>query len=449
VPSVAVGRNLQTHATIKLSAPAPETGFKITVRSDDPTRLLLSLNPEVAGSDSITLTLNSGLGESPDFWLQALRDEGEVTYTASAAGFGETKGVVTLSRSAITLVGPFRAPSFPTTPRAEPSRLVLFPMRLDASLKPVEQQAIAGGLPVEAELAVSDEAVGKVNPARITIAGGAPNATADFQPAAAGTAILSVVAPAGFHKPAESASITAQVRTPGIVITDNLMIGENLQLGGMVGLGEAAPAAGIQVTLTSGDPKRLLLSRDANEVGSSQITLPIEAGKVSARFYLQALGRAGQVTYTATAPGFATRTANVNLAPSGVVVTVSEYGPPDEAELLRADAAETPRGFVASLSKPRKTPLVVWTAQLDPVTGRCADVTVQPLRAGLTLNVDLKTTDPAVGKVNSPVVIPAGLDHAGSEFIPQGVGSTEVVVVTPAGFTTAKNSTTVSAIVRQ
>jgi hypothetical protein len=104
---------------------------------------------------------------------------------------------------------------------------------------------------------------------------------------------------------------------------------------------------------------------------------------------------------------------------------------------------------VASLSKPEKVPLIVWTVQLDPVTLRSADVTVQPLRAGMTLDVVLESSNASVGSVTSPVRIASGSDHATTHFHPLGVGSTDISVVTPPGFTKSDNSTSVKAIVQK
>jgi hypothetical protein len=92
--------------------------------------------------------------------------------------------------------------------------------------------------------------------------------------------------------------------------------------------------------------------------------------------------------------------------------------------------------------------LLVWTVQLDPATLRSDDVTVQPLRAGMSLTVGLNSSDPAVGTIDSPVTIAAGAEHGTTTFTPVGRGSTKISVVTPEGFTTSSNSTAVSAVVR-
>lgn len=446
--NAAVGRNLQTSAAIALEEPAPKAGFEITLTSDDPSRLLLSKTPDAAGAASIRLSVKEQFRSSPEFWLSGLGDSGSVTYTAMAPGFESRKGTVTLTPSAIVIVGPFKGPKFVTTPRADSSRLTIYPVRLDASLKYAEQQLIAGGLSVKVNVTSSNVGAGKVDPSFVTLTDGNPNGILEFKPGGAGETRLAPGVPTGFSIPAEDAEVTAVVRAPGVALTDEITIGQNLQLGAMVGLGEAA-TGDVAVTLTADDPERLLLSGTGKEAGSGSITIKIPRGSVNARFYLQALGKSGTTTYTASVPGYTSRTASVLLAPSGVVITPSAYGPPDEAELHRKEGEGEPHGFVSSLSKAEKMPLLVWTVQLDPVTLRSADITVQPLRAGMSLTVDVKSSDPAVGSINSPVTINGGSEHGGTAFTPLGLGSTVVSAVTPPGFTTSSNSSSVRALVQK
>ena len=447
--NVAVGSSLQTTATFKLTEPAPDGGLEVTITSEDSNRLKLSRRPDAMGTGSIVVTIQAGFSESPDFWVQGSAAEGEVVYEATAKGFGSGKGIATLTPSAIVMVGPFKANRFRTTTGAGPSRIVLYAARLTPGREYAEQQAVAGGLSVSIELNNSAPEVGVVSPAVVSIAGGLPNALAEFKPIKAGTANISVTIPPGFGAPpANYSGLVAAVSLPGIAITDQVMVGQNLQIGANVGLGEAAGAAGVQITLTSDDPTQLLLSKSATAVGAKSIVVTVAHNGVGGQFYLQALGKTGTVTYTAVAPGYASRQAKIGLAPSGVVIAPKPYGPPDEAELFRK-GQEGARGFVSHLSKKAKMPMAVWTAQLDPITLRSADITVQPLRAGMSLKVDVESSNPAVGSVISSVVIKGGTDIGSTEFTPLSKGSTVISAITPAGFTKSANSTSVEAIVKE
>jgi hypothetical protein len=290
--------------------------------------------------------------------------------------------------------------------------------------------------------------VGTVTPATVVFSGGSPNAVADFKPSKPGSTVLTAVMPAGFSPaPSNYAGVTAAVSLPGLALTDQVMIGQNLQIGANVGLGEFAGPNGVQVTLTSEDETQLLISKSATEVGAKSAVVTIAPNGVSSPFYLQALGKSGTVTYTASAKGFASRVAKVGLAPSGVVIAPKPYGPPDEAELFRK-GQEGSRGFVMHLEKKANMALAVWTAQLDPVTLRSADITVQPLRAGMNITVKVESNNPAVGTVGTSVLIKGGSEIGSTEFKPLTKGSTVITAFTPEGFTKSANSTSVEAIVK-
>jgi hypothetical protein len=86
------------------------------------------------------------------------------------------------------------------------------------------------------------------------------------------------------------------------------------------------------------------------------------------------------------------------------------FGPPDEAELFRKESADAPHCFAASLSASPTMPVMVCTAQLYPVHHRVADITVEVLRAGLSLQIGLQTSDASVGTIASLVSIAGGSD---------------------------------------
>jgi hypothetical protein len=134
---------------------------------------------------------------------------------------------------------------------------------------------------------------------------------------------------------------------------------------------------------------------------------------------------------------------------AGGHITPAFQGPPDEAQVLRRDAPDGTYRFKSSVSHPLITTLIAWTAQLDPVSHRAADITVQPLRAGLRIDIALTNSDPGVGSIASAVVIAGGSDHGRVEFTPHAPGSTTISVVTPKAFTRAANSTSVIAFVEK
>jgi hypothetical protein len=450
LPDLDIGRNLQTSATLTLAEAAPEAGLEITIASEDPERLLLARMPDQPGEKSLVLKIRHGWRQSPEFWVQGLTDSGAVRYTASEPSLGKFTATARLHPAGIIVAGPYRGASFPTTPRANPSGIALQSVRLDASLKLAEPQYVAGGRSVKVQVRSSDSAAGKVEPAEVEIAGGSASAVTAFYPAGAGKTTIEAVTPPGFTKPAEFAAVTAVVNLPGIMLADaDTIIGENLQTQVTVGLGEYAPEGGLTVRVASSDPSRLLIAHSATEAGKGEIEVHIPAGKVSAPVYLQSLARSGVVNCIASAPGYRARTSEIHLAPSGVVLMYKPYGPPDEAEVVRETHTEpSPTSTLyLSLAKTKKVPLNVWTVRLDPVTLRSADITVQPLRGGHSLEIRVEASNPDVGTVLSPVKIAAGAEAGMTDFIPAAPGKSVISVITPDGFVKSANSTSVTAVV--
>ena len=448
-PDLEIGRNLQTWTQLTLAHPAPEQGLEVKVVSEDPHRLLLAHAPDAVGSASIVLKIHPKAQQTPEFWVQAFGSEGEVGYTASDGDRNTWQGTVRLSPSSVAIHGPFKG-TFTTTPRGLPASISVMTVRLDSSGRVAEPQYLAGGRKLALQMRVSDPAVGKAEPEELVITGGAASAVALFRPSTAGTATIDAVVPEGWQTPTELASVTANVVLPGLMITDDgTEIGENLQAQVAVGLGEPSPKGGVVVRVTSNDPARLLISATASEKGVAALDVPIPEGKVNAPVYLQSLARSGVVKCTASAPGYRERTAEIHLAPSGVVLMYKPYGPPDEAEVLRAhhtDPSPTTTLYL-KMGKTKKVPLNVWTVRLDPKTLRAADITVQPLRGGHSLEVEVKGTDPKVGSIKSPVKIRAGTEVGVTEYVLRSSGKSILSVVTPEGFVTSANSTAITAVI--
>lgn len=446
-PNMTVGSNLETAATVSLSQGAPDGGLDFTLVSSDVNRLRFAKRQDQPGSASLALQVRPGYRESPEFWVQGLGSAGTVSYIVKTAE-GESTGTVTVTPSAIIITGPMKAPKFPTTTRSTPLDIRLSAVRLDSALKFAEDQFVAGGLSVRVDLLSSKTAVGAFTPTHLEIPGGTNFATTQFQPASEGDTVLSVRVPPGFSAPAEFGAVTAMVKIPGLVVSDQLALGQNLELRGVLSLGAAAPPGGLHVTLSSNDPDRLLLSASATGIGSKSITITVPADGAWGPYYLQALESSGSVTYSATAAGYRSGTSTVLLTPSGIVLTPIFQGPPDEAQVLRKEPKDGTYSFLTKLSKPALMNLVAWTVQLDPVTHRSADITVQPLRGGLSLKIPLANSNPAVGKVISEVTISGGTEHSVTPFNALSIGSTEISVTTPKNFTVSANSTKVIAIVQ-
>jgi hypothetical protein len=82
----------------------------------------------------------------------------------------------------------------------------------------------------------------------------------------------------------------------------------------------------------------------------------------------------------------------------------------------------------------------------------CFTGTTQPLRGGASpVTVTLNNSSPSVGTIASSVTIPVGSGDTSNPvmtpFTPKSMGSTTVSVITPAGYTTSTNATSLLAMV--
>jgi hypothetical protein len=268
---------------------------------------------------------------------------------------------------------------------------------------------------VNVNVTSSNTTVGTITTSPVVFSGGSTIGFTEFDPASAGSTTITVGAPGGFSTPATGVSAIVTVIAPGILIDNNVSVGRNLQHLGTALLGAPAPAGGLSLTLTS-NSGLLRLSTSETAAGSGSITINVPAGQSVANFYIQSLGDTGTATYTATAPGYAPRTATVLLSPSGVVI-------------------EGPLGFGFPLTTTMALgaqPLALHTFLLEP--GSLSPLMPQALAGGMSLQVTLTSGNTAVGTVTSPVTIAGGTDTATSQFTPVAVGQTTITVNTPAGY---------------
>ena len=103
-------------------------------------------------------------------------------------------------------------------------------------------------------------------------------------------------------------------------------VGANLEVLATASL-TSIPQVDVPVTITSGDPSRVLLrdaSADAfgNGAGSASITMNVRAGTTSLfpGFWVQGLASSGSVNLTLSAPNYASSTVTVTLTHSGFVL---------------------------------------------------------------------------------------------------------------------------------
>jgi hypothetical protein len=445
----AIGKNLQAPVSVNLAAPAPAGNLTVTITSADPSKVLLSASGG-AGSASITVTVPAGQTSSPAFYVQALSDTGTSDITASAPGFASGTTAISLNPSGFVIAHIFwclwcGSPEIQTTAGAANTGFYLVAMRLNpVTLNAEEGQNVRGGLAVDVTVSTTPAGVGTIVPTPVTVTGGtvfeSGVVSIEFDPAAAGTTTLEVVTPSGFSPSSSHRTMTATVTNAALSLSDQA-IGRNLQVQVVVALGEPAPAGGLDVTLTSADATKLIVSADPAVQGAGSIVVHANPGQTSVNVYAQSLSDTGLVVLTASAPGRSNGTGTMTLAPAGFIITQQYWC-----------ISCTPQTF-STTTGGANTQLYVVAGRLNAGTGNFE--TSQNVRGGLSVDVTVSSTSTVgtnVMAVAPPTVtftggIAFGSSVASIEADPMNAGTAVLEVVTPTGFAASNDRRQMTATV--
>ena len=429
-----VGRDLQAGAGGFATVPAPTGNLLVTLQSSDPSKLLLATSPTAAGQASIVVLVPAGTG-SFGYYVQALTGTGSAQVTATAPGHTGGQAVISFVPSGFAL----EATDFTIAPNAANASLLIRSVKLDPDFLIYVTdpscgscQPVRPGIDVTVDVTSSNPTIGSiVGSAHFT--DGVGSQSVQFDPHTVGTTTVALgPTPAPFSTPGNFQSIEVTVATPPPTITvQALTLGKNLQapLGGS--LGAAAPAGNLDVTITSADPDKVLLSPSATTPGAGSIIVTVPAGSSTLpEFYAQALSDSGTVQLTASASGFLTGNSNVTLWPAGFVI-------------LNADFTTSPTAV--------PTAIQVRPVRIDPIfhnwDGGCA-TSCQNLRAGFTVDVPVVSADGAIGTITVSPLSFVGNDGVKSTgFDGVSAGTVAVSLSAVAGFETPSNLQSIQATV--
>jgi uncharacterized repeat protein (TIGR01451 family) len=271
--------------------------------------------------------------------------------------------------------------------------------------------APAGGLTINTS--IDNTSVATV-PSTVQVAAGTTSVQVPVTGVAVNTTTLRASAPGVAEK---TAAITVNPQ-PAITVGDGT-IGKNLQAAFSGSLGLAAPAGGLQVTVTSLDTTKILIAPNATTAGNSSITLSVGAGaSFIPQFYVHALTETGTAQFQTSASGYTTDVSTITFQPSGFIINDGNF-------------------TTTTLSANRT--VRIDAARLNPTTRDYA--TTQEVRGGFTVSVDVTSSNTTVGDIiGSPAVF-----HGGDSFLstvrfdPKTEGTSTIRVVTPADFTTPNN----------
>jgi hypothetical protein len=429
---------------------------------------LLELTTDSTGANPTpSLTVNvPGGSSSVTFFAVGLASSGTATVTMTIPGYQTSTSVEALTPSGFVLCayspqtyvyGPGFLPgscsgdSIATTSFSPPTTFYLYLAQLDptslnaASLEPMA----AGAAPVTVSLSNGVAGAGMlgassvvVNPANnqyfyyySTFLGYSDGSTT-FAPSnpGAGNISISSAPPAGYATPANLQTLPVTVTaptTPTAAVT-SVTVGKNLMTTSQGELSAAAPAGGLQVTVSAADPTQVLLSATGTDAGSASLTFTFSQGQYQTpQFWVYSVGGLGSQTINISAPGYTSGSGIVTIDPSGFVF--------QSASNFTTGLLDTP------------TTLYIAPSALDPMY--LTQVAIQQLRPGLTnTQVTVTVTDEpshsgpsTVGQITANPVVFNGADNPNQQvtsFQPIGVGQTLLQLTSP-GFSASSSEITV------
>lgn len=405
--AIALGKNLQRPLFPDFRKPY-EYQTRVTLRSEDPSRVLLAQGPTSPGVESLEMT---------DYvHVQALADSGEAYIVASAPGYEDWRIRVVLYPTALGFFAPYENPVKLTGSAGSSFTLTVTAMPFDAaSGTPIYApgMALRNGLePFEARIRTSDPAVGRLF-SPLGFAGGMSENRTEFRAEANGTTDLSIEPPDGFVDGGPLLRRRIEIGATRLSIA-GITLGKDMQVAQSVS-GAWSQAV---LTITSSDPSRVLVSASPSTPGQASVIVTAQGiGSSTPQFYTQALESSGDVTLTVTAPGYEPATATVHLEPSyfSFAAVGSSTGYPENGI------------YRGTLNK---------TIYLTHASAGFGGNKV--LRAGAgTVTVPVETSDASVIAARTPIVLREGVGQAYATFAAGVTGSATLRIEAPAGFTLA------------
>jgi uncharacterized repeat protein (TIGR01451 family) len=451
---VNVGAGLQTPSAAFLSA-AQHGGITVTVTSSDPSRVLVSPGPLVAGAASINVPVLNGQS-TVNYYVQALENvTGAATVTLSATGWTSGAHTVTAIPTGIEIVNlPVETTNL-SPEHADWWVQVGLPCPGNTHLC-VVQNVRAGGPGILATLTNSNSVVARLRsdePAAVgqvvtkpiqpgiyftqAIAGGTSWGLA-FDQLSNGATTVTVAGPAGVIT-MNSGVVNVTVTTPTFLLTNPTpLIGAGLQLAASAFL-TGSQHGGVTVTATSSAPSIVRVATDFTTPGQGSILIPIANNATQVPLVVQGMENVtGTATVTLSAPGFSSATLTVTVTESGIEL----LGLPDSVSAGAADVTS-------------------WYVQVGiPSVDHTFLTQVQGVRAGspgfiitftnsLATVAQLKSDEPvAVGQVVTKPIqpgiyftqhVPFGIPY-GLAFDPLSPGSTTITATGPPGVITTSRA---------
>ena len=417
IANQSIGKDLQVTVGGSLGVPAPAGNLPVTYTSSDPSLLVVSSSPTAAGAASVTVSVQAGTFGLPAVYFQALAGSGTVHVIASALGYTSGDSTVTLTPSGFWIWAPGFAQSFTTNSFAANSDVILSSIRLTPTLQSAGEQEVRGGLSLSVVVTSSNTAVGTIASPVAFVGGTGARKTTQFDPQGPGVSILSIPVPVpGFSIPPTALqTVTATVVAPTVKFfnINSLLVGRDLQGGINVQL-ESTPPSPVDVTVSvvPGGEGIVSLTKVVGAEGTSSVTFNGITNVNVLTLWVQ--GRTLDDTQLiVTAAGYNSSTLPVSVTPSAFWIWAPGFA-----------QSFTTNSFAAN------SDVIVSSIRLTPTLQSAGE---QDVRGGLTVNVDVKSSNTAVGTITtSPVEFLGGTGARKiTRFDPQGPGVTILSLPVP------------------
>jgi hypothetical protein len=385
--------------------PALSDTAAVTLSSSDPTKARLTTSNALPGSGSVTV--NCSRSGCDSVYLELLDSAGPATITASAPGFDPVTAAVTFVSGTLSFFDNFYRP-FGATAFIQPGTingyLVLTP-NTSAFNPNVPTPALrAGAAPIAVHLSTSDPSLAAIAQPDLLLGLSAPVSIA----VKGGT---SIVTPQATAAGSPYRGIPLTFSAPALALP-SATVGKNLQRLIRVSLPPATQP--IPITVTSSDPARLLVGGDSAHLGTASLSFTAQFG---AAIYAQALADSGDVTLTASSPGFPDAVGTIHLAPAGLAWNT---------EAIAATTTDSPTAFLVAYALDPANLAPIESQSVLPGLDAAA---LQISTAGV---VKLDSTSIALTPIEQPLAVPPpGLPV---KLTPVAPGDTRIAIVEPPGF---------------
>jgi len=399
---------------VTLSAPAPAGGLTVNLASSDTSRATVS---------AATVTIAAGQTAPATQPTVTGVNVGPATITATSALW--TSGSTSVVVGATVTFNPANGVSVPQA------------QSVNASV------VLSGNAPAQGiviNLSASDPTVAGV-PASVTIPGGSNSVTFTVQGLQVGSTTIHA---SGTNIPDATMGVTVTVPLGNPIIVPNAVIGKDLQTLVTINLPSPAPVGGAQLTITSNDTSKLLISGATGIQGGGTLNVTVPQGQTSpGNIVLQALVGSGTATYTAHVNGFTDGVGTVTFTPSSFIL-VGPNGAGATPTLTANSGSNTTLNVAAARldAQLNFAQLQMWRAQKF--------VGEDQIEHPLTMTLNVSSDTPSAGTVSpASVVFNPGQDVAPVTFHAVAAGQATVTLAVPSGFSTpagALNTMTISVV---